>query len=74
MAGVGTALTDETLGAIALLISCETNQGNYYEMNINMKGLAYLVTLRGGLDALGMGGLLAGEVIWYHPSNRKYTL
>ncbi|KAE9374865.1 hypothetical protein N431DRAFT_438260 [Stipitochalara longipes BDJ] len=57
-------LTDESLGAIALLITSQTCQGDYNEMNIHMRGLSQLVNMRGGLGHLGMNGLLAGEILW----------
>ncbi|KAH8812126.1 hypothetical protein F5884DRAFT_898448 [Xylogone sp. PMI_703] len=58
------ATSDETLGAIALLVTGQTVHGDFNEMMVHMRGMAKLVELRGGLDALGMGGLLAGELIW----------
>jgi hypothetical protein len=64
MTSISKALTDETLGAIALLVTGQTCHGDYSEMNIHMRGLAMLVGMRGGLEALGMGGLLAGEILW----------
>lgn len=33
-------------------------------MNVHMHGLKELVGMRGGLETLGMDGLLAGEVLW----------
>lgn len=58
------ALTDETMGAITLLVTGQTCQGDYDEMGIHMRGLTQLVRKRGGLKHLGMGGILAGEVMW----------
>lgn len=57
-------LTDESLGAIALLITSQTCQGDYNEMKIHMGGLFQLVNMRGGLGRLGMSRLLAGEILW----------
>jgi hypothetical protein len=57
-------LTDESLGAIALLITGQTCQGDYNEMSIHMRGLSHLVSMRGGLETLGMSGLLTGEILW----------
>jgi Fungal specific transcription factor domain len=57
-------LTDESLGAIALLITGQTCQGDYNEMSIHMRGLSHLVSMRGGLKTLGMSGLLTGEILW----------
>jgi len=57
-------LTDETLAAITFLITSQTRQGDYDEMKIHLGGLLQLVGLRGGLEKLGMGGLLAGEIRW----------
>ena len=39
-------------------------------MAVHMKGLAKLVSLRGGLAALGMNGLLAGEIQWLVDSHK----
>ena len=58
------AVSDETLGAIALLVTGQTCQGDHNEMNIHMRGLSHLVGMRGGLENLGMTGLLAGEILW----------
>jgi len=33
-------------------------------MNIHMRGMLQLVGMRGGLESLGMSGLLAGEILW----------
>ena len=57
-------LTDETLAAVAILITSQTRQGDYDEMKIHLSGLLQLVDLRGGLETLGMRGLLAGEIRW----------
>jgi hypothetical protein len=64
MRNAADVLTDESLGAIALLITSQTCQGDYNEMNIHMRGLFQLVNMRGGLGNLGMSGLLAGEILW----------
>lgn len=64
MTHISTALTDETLGAIALLVTGQTCHGDYDEMNIHMHGLAQLIGMRGGLRSLGMDGVLAGELLW----------
>jgi hypothetical protein len=64
MTDISQATTDETLGAIALLVTDQTVDGDYEEMSVHMKGLAKLVNIRGGLPAMGMNGLLAGEIQW----------
>ena len=61
---ISKVLTDESLAAIALLVTGQTCQGDYNEMNIHMRGLLQLVGMRGGLESLGMSGLLAGEILW----------
>ncbi|RFU29346.1 hypothetical protein B7463_g6993, partial [Scytalidium lignicola] len=58
------ATSDGTLGAVALLVTGQTVHGDFNEMMAHMRGMARLVELRGGLSRLGMGGLLAGELIW----------
>jgi hypothetical protein len=72
MTDLSLATTDETLGAIALLVTDQVVDGDYIEMAVHMKGLAKLVSLRGGLAALGMNGLLAGEIQWLVDSH-KYS-
>jgi hypothetical protein len=56
------ATTDETLGAIALLVTDQVVDGDYKKMAVHMQGLAKLVDIRRGLAALGINGLLAGEI------------
>jgi len=67
------AMTDETLGAIALLVTDQVVDGDYEEMAVHMQGLAKLVDLRGGLPALGMDGLLAGEIQWLVNTHKQLT-
>jgi hypothetical protein len=64
MTDLSLVTADETLGAIALLVTDQVVDGDYIETAVHMKCLAKLVSLRGGLTALGMNGLLAGEIQW----------
>jgi hypothetical protein len=73
MTDLSQATTDETLGAIALLVTDQVVDGDYREMAVHMQGLAKLVNLRGGLPALGMKGLLAGEIQWLVKTNDYLT-
>ncbi|KAL4747837.1 hypothetical protein BDW72DRAFT_209316 [Aspergillus terricola var. indicus] len=55
---------DALIGAIAKMASYEAMYGNTENYAVHMQGLQRAVELRGGLDALGLGGLLRRIVIW----------
>ncbi|KAL4920582.1 hypothetical protein BDW62DRAFT_198884 [Aspergillus aurantiobrunneus] len=57
-------VSDALIGAIAKMASYEAMYGNRCNYKIHMQGLQRAVELRGGLFALGLGGLLRRIVIW----------
>ncbi|KAL4740887.1 hypothetical protein BDV11DRAFT_213783 [Aspergillus similis] len=57
-------VSDALIGAIAKMASYEAMYGNPENYAVHMQGLRRAVELRGGLDALGLGGLLRRIVVW----------
>ncbi|KAL4901674.1 hypothetical protein BDW74DRAFT_72302 [Aspergillus multicolor] len=57
-------VSDALIGAIAKMASYEAMYGDLDNYAIHMQGLKHAVELRGGLDSLGLGGLLRRIVIW----------
>ncbi|KAL4816853.1 hypothetical protein BDW67DRAFT_39015 [Aspergillus spinulosporus] len=57
-------VSDALIGAIAKMASYEAMYGSPENYAVHMQGLQRAVELRGGLDALGLGGLLRRIVIW----------
>lgn len=57
-------LTDALIGAIAKMASYEAMFGNVGTYGVHMQGLHQIVNIRGGLDGLGLGGLLRRIVVW----------
>ena len=57
-------LNDALIGAIAKMASYEAMFGDLNNYTVHMQGLHKIVHLRGGLDYLGLGGLLRRIVIW----------
>ncbi|KAL5046124.1 hypothetical protein BDW71DRAFT_71294 [Aspergillus fruticulosus] len=57
-------VSDALIGAIAKMASYEAMYGNLDNYAVHMQGLQRAVELRGGLNALGLGGLLRRIVIW----------
>jgi len=55
---------DRTVGAVAKMASFEAMFGEREQYHTHMRALVHLVALRGGLEALGLGGLLARIVLW----------
>ncbi|CZT50225.1 uncharacterized protein RSE6_11170 [Rhynchosporium secalis] len=56
--------TDQTIGAVLCLCILESflNHPDLFQMH--MSGLARMVRLRGGLDGLGLDGLLRRMIVW----------
>ena len=46
------ALSDSTIGSVAMLAATESIQGNYQELRIHMNALTRMVRMRGGLQEL----------------------
>ncbi|KFZ09186.1 hypothetical protein V501_05677 [Pseudogymnoascus sp. VKM F-4519 (FW-2642)] len=51
-------LSDSTIGAVTLMAIYEIINGNLKDLNLHMDALKKMVTLKGGLQALGMHGVL----------------
>ncbi|CAD6580673.1 MAG: hypothetical protein ASARMPRED_000295 [Alectoria sarmentosa] len=58
------ALSNEAIGAVAMLAAMESILGNYKELRIHMSGLQTMVHMRGGLQSLGWGGVLHMFISW----------
>ncbi|KAL8814373.1 MAG: hypothetical protein Q9223_006397 [Gallowayella weberi] len=59
------AISDQLIGAVAKMAAYEAGfAGDEAQYHIHMKGLVKMVELRGGLQALGLNGLLARMLLW----------
>ena len=56
--------SDAVIGAVAKMASFEAMHGNVDSYRVHMQGLYQMVMTRGGLDALGLGGLLRRIILW----------
>ena len=56
--------TDQTIGAVLCLSILESFIGHPELFQMHMAGMAKMVRLREGLDALGLDGLLRGMILW----------
>ncbi|KND87953.1 hypothetical protein TOPH_07378 [Tolypocladium ophioglossoides CBS 100239] len=57
-------LSDAAIGAVAKMASFEAMHGDVASYRMHMRGLRLMLDLRGGLGALGLGGLLRRIVVW----------
>lgn len=57
-------LSDAVIGAVAKMASFEAMYGDVETYKIHMTGLQKMVAMRGGLAALGLGGLLERIIVW----------
>jgi hypothetical protein len=57
-------ISDAIIGAIAKMASYEAMFGTLDNYRVHMRALTWAVNLRGGLDSLGLNGLLRRIVIW----------
>ncbi|KAL1965495.1 hypothetical protein VTN77DRAFT_5751 [Rasamsonia byssochlamydoides] len=57
-------LDDAVVGAVAKMASYEAMFGSRDNYHLHMQGLARMTALRGGLESLGLDGLLRRIVIW----------
>lgn len=62
--GNSKSLCDGTIGAVAKMASFEAMHGDQRSYAVHMAGLKRMIELRGGLDCLGLDGLLRRIVIW----------
>ena len=58
------ATSDQVIAAVAKMASYEALYGDRGNFNTHMTGLLRLVSLRGGLPALGLDGLLERILLW----------
>lgn len=59
------ALSDQVIGAVAKMAAYEAGfAGDEEQYHIHMKGLTKMVELRGGLESLGLDGLLARMLLF----------
>ena len=58
------ATSDQIIAAVAQMASYEALFGDDAIFNTHMTGLSRMITLRGGLPALGLDGLLERIVLW----------
>ncbi|KAL8739363.1 MAG: hypothetical protein Q9190_007838 [Brigantiaea leucoxantha] len=60
----GNPVTDQLIGAVAKMASYEAMFGTAASYHVHMKGLMQMVALRGGIETLGLEGLLARMLLW----------
>ncbi|KAL8777079.1 MAG: hypothetical protein Q9213_008018 [Squamulea squamosa] len=59
------ATSDQLIGAVAKMAAYEAGfAGDEAQYHVHMKGLTKMVELRGGLESLGLNGLLARMLLW----------
>lgn len=56
--------SDAMIGAIAKMAGFEAMHGNLEAYRMHMAGLVRMLELRGGLNALGLGGLIRRIIVW----------
>ena len=59
-----TSMPDTVVGAVAKMASYEAMFGTGASYHTHMRGLTSIITQRGGLGSLGLGGLLMRMVLW----------
>lgn len=57
-------VSDALIGATAKMASFEAMHGHLESYHMHMKGLCKMLEMRGGLNSLGLGGLLRRIVVW----------
>ncbi|KAK0387681.1 hypothetical protein NLU13_3926 [Sarocladium strictum] len=62
--GDRTRVSDAMIGAVAKMASYEAMQGDIESYRVHMAGVKRMVDLRGGLETLGLGGLLRRIIVW----------
>lgn len=60
----GNALSNASIGAVAMMAATEIMLGNAAELKIHMNALTKMVYLRGGLQQLGWSGVLHMFISW----------
>lgn len=59
-----TRVSDGAIGAVAKMASFEAMHGDVASYRMHMAGLVRMLSERGGLDTLGLGGLLRRIIVW----------
>lgn len=57
-------VSDGLIGSVAKMASFEAVHGDVKSYKMHMAGLQRMVAMRGGLDSLGLGGLLRRIIVW----------
>lgn len=60
----GDLVSDQVIGAVAKMASYEAMFGTEESYHVHMKGLMRMVNLRGGIETLGLDGLLGRMLLW----------
>ncbi|KAL5327563.1 hypothetical protein ACEPPN_005263 [Leptodophora sp. 'Broadleaf-Isolate-01'] len=56
--------SDFTIGAVVCLVLLENQEGNIALSDVHLSGLEKMVALRGGIDNLGLAGVLRRKILW----------
>ncbi|KAH8653194.1 hypothetical protein BGZ60DRAFT_180156 [Tricladium varicosporioides] len=67
------SVSDVMIGAVVALALFENQEANVETSNIHMEGLCQMVYLRGGLQNLGLAGILRRKILWADVCNSMYT-
>lgn len=59
-----TGLADSTIAAVACLTNMENLNGEKSKAKMHMNGLRQMVAMRGGMNSLGMNGVLRRLILW----------
>lgn len=58
------ALSNSTIGAVAMLTALESISGSHEDLRIHMDALQRMISMRGGLQRLGWEGVLHMFIAW----------
>lgn len=73
LAEEGRGTSDQLIAAVAKMASYEALFGDRSICNTHMQGLTRMVSLRGGLPALGLDGLLERLILWIDSNTSHIT-
>jgi hypothetical protein len=73
LAGKTRGISDQLIAAVAEMASYEALFGDLSICNTHMQGLTRMVSLRGGLPALGLDGLLERLILWIDSNTSHIT-
>ncbi|CZR56053.1 uncharacterized protein PAC_05941 [Phialocephala subalpina] len=57
-------ISDVTIAVVANLVQFENQSGNIELSSVHMRGLQRMIALRGGLNVLGLAGVLRRKILW----------